>query len=138
METIKSCRLHTAVAVNENDSVVDVAKKIHEFQERRVLVLNKKKYPIGIISIVDINDRVVARNKDLKKTKAKDIMTYPIHLVLDENTPAKEALKKMVVKDNYYVPVVKNGALKGLLTYSSLANVLNKGNGKKKTRIGNR
>jgi len=137
-ETLASCSLLKAVTVKETDSVVDVAKKIHDFQERRILVVNKKNYPVGIISIVDINDRVVAKNKNLKTTKAKDIMSYPLHLVLDINTPAREALKKMVVKDNYYVPVVKDFSIKGLLTHSSLMRVLNKGNGKKKQRIATR
>ena len=131
IKTIKSCNLVKAVTVDENASVVEVAKKLSEFQERRVFVVNKKYFPIGIISLVDINDRVVARGKDIKKTKARDVMSYPIHLVFDINTNAEEVLKRMIMKDNYYVPVVEKGKLKGLLTYSGLTRVLNKRNGKK-------
>jgi len=119
IKTVKSCYLVKAVSVDENDSVIDVAKKIHHFQERRVYVLNSKKFPIGIISVVDINDRVVAQGKDLKKTKAKDIMSFPLEIIADVNDSIKEIFGKMVQRDNFYVPVIENNALKGILTYAS-------------------
>lgn len=130
-KTIQSCKLLKAVTVNENDSVIDVAKKLHDFQERRIFVIDKNSFPIGIISIVDINDRVVARGKDLKKTKAKDIMSYPIKIVLDINTPIEDAKKKMVLLDNYYCPVVEKDKLKGILNYSAILEVLKEKDGKK-------
>jgi len=119
---VKSCVLVKAVSVDENDSVIEVAKKLHQFQERRIIVLNERKFPVGVISIVDINDRVVARGKDLKKTKAKDIMSYPINLIIDINETLEEVAKKMIARDNYYCPVVDKGILKGLLTYANLIN----------------
>jgi signal-transduction protein with cAMP-binding, CBS, and nucleotidyltransferase domain len=125
-KTIQSCKLLKAVTVNEDDSVIEVAKKLHDFQERRVFVLNKDSFPIGIISVVDINDRVVARGADLKKTKAKDIMSYPIKIVLDINMPVEEAKKKMVLLDNYYCPVIEKSKLKGVLNYSAVLEVLKK------------
>lgn len=120
IKTLKKCSLIPAIAVSENESVIEVAKKLHRFQERRIFVVNNKKFPVGIISIVDINDRVVANGLDIKKTKARDIMSYPIKIILDINTPIKEVKKRMVMKDNYYCPVVENGILKGLINYSNL------------------
>jgi predicted transcriptional regulator len=61
-------------------------------------------------------------------------MSYPIHLVFDVNSSAEEVLRRMIVKDNYYVPIVEKGKLKGILTYSGIARVLNKRNGKKPRR----
>jgi len=120
IKTVKSCVLLKAISVNENDNVIEVAKKLHEFQERRIFVTTKNNLPIGIISLVDINDRVVAKGKDLKKTKAKDIMSYPLHLVIDINEPLQEVVKKIVQKDTYYLPIIEKGSLKGLLTYANL------------------
>jgi len=128
-KTIKSCKLLKAVTVNENDSAVEVAKKLHAFQERRIIVVNKKNVPIGIISVLDINDRVVAKGKDIKKTKAKDIMSYPINLIVNINDSAEEVAKKMIARDNYYCPVVEKGILKGLVNYANIINCLK--NGKK-------
>lgn len=126
VKTIKQIPLLPVISVNLDENSIAVAKKLHDFQERRIFVINKKKSPVGIISIVDINDRVVARGKDLKKTKAKDIMTYPINLIADINDTPEEILKKMIQKDNYYVPVTEKGILKGLITYANIMKVVRK------------
>jgi signal-transduction protein with cAMP-binding, CBS, and nucleotidyltransferase domain len=123
---VKDCEILPVLTVKLEDDSITVAKKLHDFQERRIFVLNDKRFPVGIISIVDINDRVVARGKNPKKTKAKDIMTYPINLIIDVNDSIEEVLKKMVQKDNYYVPVTHKGILVGLLTYANIMKVLKK------------
>lgn len=124
IKVVGGCRLLPAVTAGINDGVVDVAKKLHDFQERRAYILNGKKFPIGIISIVDINDRVVAKGIDPKKVKAGDIMSYPLNIILDVNTPVEEAKKKMAAHDNYYCPVIEKGVFKGLLIYSNLIEAL--------------
>lgn len=124
VKIVKDCQLMQPVVVSTDESIVEVAKKLHHFQERRVFVIDKKKSPVGIISIVDINDRVVAKGRDLKKTKAKDIMSYPLNFIADVNDSLKEVMKKMISKDNYYVPVTEKGAFKGLLIYSNLKKAL--------------
>ena len=126
VKTLKDCKLFDGVLVKEKDNVVEVAKKLKKFQERRIFVLNSKKYPVGIISIVDINDRVVSLNKNLKKTFAKDIMSSPVNLVLDINISLEEAKKMMIHNNNYYIPIIDKGKLKGLLSYSALIESLKK------------
>jgi len=123
---VKDCDILPVLTVKLEDDSVTVAKKLHDFQERRIFVLNEKKFPVGIISIVDINDRVVARGKDPKKTKAKEIMSYPINLIIDINDSLEEVVKKMIQTDNYYVPVTQKGILVGLLTYANIMKVLKK------------
>jgi CBS domain-containing protein len=120
-KTIKSCKIYGALSVEGNESVIEVAKKLCYFQERRVFVVNKKGELLGIISLVDINDRVVAKGKDLKKTIAKDIMSYPINLVFDIKTPIEKVKKAMILKDNYYCPVVEKRKLVGLINYSCIS-----------------
>lgn len=120
VKLIKDCKILPVVSVSEDANIVVVAKKIHQFQERRVIVTNRKKFPVGIISLVDINDRVVAKNANLKKTKAKDVMSCPIKLIADVKDSAIEMVKKMMALDNFYCPVIKNGKLKGLITYASI------------------
>jgi len=61
IKTIKHVRLIPVVTVELDDTAIAVAKKLHCFQERRIFVVDKKKFPIGVISVVDINDRVVAK-----------------------------------------------------------------------------
>lgn len=126
IKTIKQVKLLPIIFVKLEDSSVEVAKKLHDFQERRIFVINEKQFPAGIISIVDINDRVVAKGKNPKTIKAKDIMSYPLKLVLDINTPLEEAKKMMIHNNNYYVPVVEKQKLKGLLNYSAILESLKK------------
>jgi predicted transcriptional regulator len=124
-QQVKSCELFKGVCIEENKNSIDVAKLIKKFQERRIYVLNKKKFPVGIISLVDINDRVVAKGLDIKKTKAKDFMSYPLKLVVDVNSNLKEVATKMINLDIYYAPVIDGkGIFKGVLTYANLIKVL--------------
>lgn len=120
IKTIKELKLLPFVSVGLEDSSVDVAKKLKNFQERRVFVLDEKQFPVGIISLIDINDRLVAENKNLKKTKARDIMSCPIRTILDINTSFEDARNIMIGNNNYYIPIVEKGKLKGLLNYSTL------------------
>ena len=129
-QTIKQIKLLPVLTVKMNENAVNVAKKLHDFQERRIFVVDNKGSPAGIISIVDINDRVVAKGKDPKKTTAQEIMSYPLKLVLDINTSLEEAKKMMIHNNNYYVPCVEKGKLRGLLNYSLILESLNK-NGKR-------
>jgi len=131
IKTIKKIKLLSVVTVKLEDTAVTVAKKLHDFQERRIFVLDGKKGPVGIISIVDINDRVVAKGKDPSKIKAKDIMSYPLKLIFDINTSLEEAKKMMIHNNNYYVPIVNKGKLIGLANYSLILDALTKKNGKK-------
>lgn len=123
---VKDINLIPALSVNLDESIVEVAKKLHYYQERRIFVVDKKKSPVGIISLVDINDRVVAKGKNPKTTKAKDVMSYPIKLVLECSTPLEEAKKMMIHNNNYYLPVVVKGKLSGLLNYCVVDKALKK------------
>lgn len=120
MKLIKNCSLLKPVMSKQDDNVITVAKKLHECQERRLFVLDKNNRPVGIISIVDINDRVVAKGRDLKKTKAKDIMTHPLNLVVDINETVDDVARKMVERNTFYCPVTSKGVIKGLINYSGL------------------
>ncbi len=126
MKKVAACELFKGVVIEEDKGIMDVAKLIHKFQERRIFVLDKKKYPVGIISLVDINDRVVAKGLDLKKTKAKTIMSYPVKLIADVGDDVVKVASKMVHFDIYYVPVISKGVFKGILTYANILKALDK------------
>lgn len=115
---IKHCKIIKPIIAKDSESIVSVAKKLHEAQERRVFIINSKKKPVGIISIIDMNDRVVAKGLNPKKLKAKDIMTSPINLTVENNEDASNVAQKMVETNTFYCPVTSKGILKGLITYS--------------------
>jgi signal-transduction protein with cAMP-binding, CBS, and nucleotidyltransferase domain len=128
---VKKCHLFKPILAKEDDSIVKVAKLLKDTQERRVIVVNKNKMPLGIISIVDINDRVVAKAKSLKTTKARDIMSYPLNLIVDVNEDVTDVAKKMTRRNTFYCPVTQNNKIIGMLTYSNILNAIKPKNRRK-------
>lgn len=119
---IKECNLKKVISCDITDNAIDIAKKLRDNKERHIIVLEKQK-PVGIISTTDINNKVVAENKDLKKTKAKDIMTSKI-LVKDINEEITPVYIEMIKENIFSCPVVCNGELKGSIDLKELMNSL--------------
>ncbi|MFA5857349.1 MAG: CBS domain-containing protein [Candidatus Pacearchaeota archaeon] len=121
---IKNCILIEAFKCNKNSSVVDVAKKFKGITLKHMFVVDENDYPIGIISITDINNRVVAEGKDPKKLIAKDIMSSPV-AVADINDDLGEIYEKMVKKHTVMEPVVKENKMVGIITIHQIVKNLN-------------
>jgi predicted transcriptional regulator len=116
---IKSCVLIEAFKCREEESVVDVAKKLKIITLRHIFVVNKEDYPVGIISVSDINNRVVAENKDASKLKAKDIMSHPIK-VCDYEEDINGFLEKLMKDKHVMAPVVREKKMIGVVTINQL------------------
>ncbi|MBI2052283.1 MAG: CBS domain-containing protein [Candidatus Sungbacteria bacterium] len=96
---------------------VEVAKILRDTQSRHLIVLDNQEKPHGIISVVDINNRVVAAEKNPAALKAKDIMTKNI-LVVPCTIELAEALQKMSEKNISSLPVVdEKNKLLGVLEF---------------------
>ena len=94
---------HVVSDVNEN--VVDVAKKLKENRRfNHVIILDGKK-PVGIVSIRDVVERVVAEERDVKNTKVSDIMTSPV-VTIKENQDPKEIADMMIKNSFLSLPIV--------------------------------
>ena len=94
---------HVVSDVNEN--VVDVAKKLKENRRfNHVIILDGKK-PVGIVSIRDVVERVVAEERDVKNTKVSDIMTSPV-VTIKENQDTKEIADMMIKNSFLSLPIV--------------------------------
>lgn len=117
---VRNCTLIKPLSCKEGMNVVEVAKILRDRKQRRVIVVNENNEPIGIISTTDVNNRVVAENKDASKLNAKDIMTKPIYLVCDINDNLNDIFEKMIECKSFFCPVTKDGKLYGVLTYGEL------------------
>ena len=116
---IEKNKLLDAIVCGEEDTILEESQILRDTQTRHILVLNKEKHPIGVISTVDINNRVVAEKKDPSKTKASDIMTKSI-ATIDLNSSYDDAYKKMIEIGTYSLPVTEKGELVGLLDFNRL------------------
>ena len=110
---IKYCKLKEVLSCDKYENIVEVAKILREKRQRHMIVTDNKK-PIGIISTTDINNRLVAENKNPMKTKAEEIMTAPI-LTKDINENLTQAYIEMIKENIFSVPITENEKLKGTL-----------------------
>ena len=126
--TVKECRLEKAAVCSEEDSIQNVAKKLKETGQRHVLVL-KKQMPIGIISAVDIVNKIVVTGKNVKKTKAKEIMNKVKCIHHDENVA--RAYFAMAKENFISCPVVENKKYIGNLNLHEAVRYIAEKNAKK-------
>ncbi|HLG24659.1 MAG TPA: CBS domain-containing protein [Candidatus Nanoarchaeia archaeon] len=122
----QTCSLIKPLSCKKETSVVIVAKALKDNKQRRIIVVDENEHPVGIVSTTDINNKVVAENKDASKIKAEEIMTSPIYLVCDINEDVNEIFKKMVHHETFFVPITKEKKLYAVLTYGELLNCLKK------------
>ena len=118
METIKDIMNKKILNFDENVSIEKISKEFAKVDMGCVIVTRNKK-PIGIITERDMLKRVLAKELDIRKTKAKDVMTSPVN-VLDQNTNIYYASKIMREKGYKRYPVVKSGKIIGLITEDNL------------------
>lgn len=116
----KHCTLLKPLSCIKDTNIVEVAKILKEHKQRRIIVVDGNDAPIGVISTTDMNNKVVAKGSDLKKTKASDVMTSPIFLVCDIDDNLGDIFRKMHEHESYFVPVTKDSRLFGILTYGEL------------------
>ena len=117
MKPVKEVNLEKPVVCKMSDKAIEVAKLIKNEKARHVLVVDEKGFPKGIISTVDINNRIVAEGKDPSEATAEQIMTSPI-MVKNAEDDLGEVYRTMMKQNIYSMPIVEAGKLKGLLTFN--------------------
>lgn len=118
---IKECTLFEALQCKEDDSAVAIAKKFREYAVRYIYVTNVQEQLLGVISLSDINNRIVAEGKDPNALKARDIMTKDMK-TFDDQISEHEAYKQCIREGRTACPVTSKGKLIGVITIQSLLN----------------
>ena len=115
---VRHCRIIKPLICSPNDTVDVVAEILRKNKQRRVIVVENEK-PIGIVSVTDVNNKFVANRMDYE-TKVKNIMSSPIFLICNADDELKTIYTKMHEHKSYFVPVLDNNRLVGILTYGEL------------------
>lgn len=116
---VKNCVLIKAISCGLDTSVLNVAKLLKENKQRRIIIIDDKEFPLGIISTTDINNKVVAENKNPESLKAKDIMNK-LYLICDYDEDLCKIYTKMLEHKSFFVPVINENKLYAILTYGEL------------------
>ncbi|MCW4045763.1 MAG: CBS domain-containing protein [Candidatus Bathyarchaeota archaeon] len=77
---------------------------------------------VGIMTERDILKRIVAEDRDPRKTKVKHIMSSPL-VVIERGTDLEKASRLMFEKEIKNLPVVDNNRLVGLVNLTDICRV---------------
>tara|TARA_Y100000034_G_scaffold134284_1_gene202275 strand:+ start:1056 stop:1418 length:363 start_codon:yes stop_codon:yes gene_type:complete len=103
----------------DTESIVEVAKKLRENLIRYIYIVDDEGKPVGVVSILDINNRIVAEGKDPNGITAKDVMTSPVQS-FDEEEDESKAYRECMEKEIVTCPVTSDGKLIGMVTIDEL------------------
>lgn len=119
---IKHIMNSNIVTVSPGISLTKAANLMEENHVGSLIVMSRKK-PLGIVTERDFLYRAMANNMDPRKTKIRDIMTTPIHVINKELT-LTEAAKQMTKLKVRRLPVVNgDNNLVGILSQKDILKI---------------
>ena len=69
---VKNCILKKPVSCHQNDHIIREGKMLRDNSLRNIVIVDDSNYPIGIVSSIDIINKIIADGIDYKEMKAKD------------------------------------------------------------------
>jgi signal-transduction protein with cAMP-binding, CBS, and nucleotidyltransferase domain len=105
--------------IKESDDVVSAAKTMKDAGVTSLLVINKDRDPVGIITEKDLVYKLVAEHKSPYKTSVGKIMSSPL-VTVDETTPVSDAITLMKNRHIRRLPVTNKGQIIGMLTLKAI------------------
>jgi len=104
--------------VRRDTTMKEVVATMNKFGIGSVIVVQGGR-PVGIITERDILTREVEPNLPPETLTARHVMTSPI-VTIDEEASIEEAARLMTKKKAKKLPVMNNGKLVGMLTYTDI------------------
>jgi len=122
---VKNCELKKPVSCHENDSITKVSKILRDHHLRNIVIVNDAKNPIGIVSSVDIVNKIIAEGKNYNEIKAKEVMNPALYV--NENDEVSKAYIQMLKCNTYSFPVVSSeDKFIGVLSFTQAVKHLSK------------
>ncbi len=108
--------------VRETDDAAKVAKTMVRYSVGSVVVVDKKRNPLGLITEKDIVRRVAAKGLHPAKIKAGKIMTKPLRTV-EPTLGVREAMRRMRQQTVKRFAVMDAGKLVGMVTGTDIVRI---------------
>jgi signal-transduction protein with cAMP-binding, CBS, and nucleotidyltransferase domain len=106
---------------SKKENVVDIANRMIECKVGSIVIMDEHK-PVGIVTDGDIVEKVVGKNLQPNKIKAKDVMSIPL-LTVNDDVDVPEAARIMRKRDVKRLGVLDNGKLMGIISISDIVSV---------------
>ena len=101
-----------------NSSVQEAVEAMNKYGVGSVIIVGENKAMKGIVTERDVLE-LIEQGKDPKKVLVKDIMTADVYYIKPEDDVI-DAAQLMVEKHIKKLPVIKGGALVGILTATDI------------------
>jgi CBS domain-containing protein len=106
------------LSVGEETSIQETAQVMAKKKISSLIILNKRNLPVGIVTDKDLSEKVVAKARSVSEP-VKNIMTISL-IRVDASDSCFEAVLKMIKYNIHHMLVIKEGALKGIMTNHDL------------------
>jgi len=118
---IKKINVHNVLKCKVSDSVEGIAKRLKDYNDRRIFVVDEKDLLVGIITTTDLVYKVLT--KDNSRMTAQDVMTKNVKSV-DISEDLNKALEIMNHLKSFTCPMTDNGKVIGLVSYHDIIGYL--------------
>lgn len=119
---VKDVMSSPVLTVREDDNVTKVAKAMARRNVGSVVVVDKKRKPLGMITEKDVVRRVAAKGFHPNKIKAGKIMSKPLRTV-EPTLDVKEAARRMKQEKVKRFAVMEAGKLIGMVTGTDIVGI---------------
>ena len=110
--------------LNQNTETREAARLLRRYETDDIIVTNRKKIPVGIVTDEDILSKVSDASVYAEDTKLKDVMNTPL-ITISEKSTLQEALRKMRDNNIRKLPVLsKKNEITGMIIQSTIANII--------------
>ncbi len=135
MTVSRICRREVDL-VDLNESAWAAAERMLQRAVDSLIVLDRDRHPIGIVTEWDLVVKVIAAEKRPRTTRVRDIMTAPVRTILD-STSLPQALSLIRGDGLRHLSVVDGeGKLVGILTLDDILSYLTRESGDFHRRTG--
>lgn len=125
--TLKSICNREVVIAQKNDTLVEAAKLMREYQVGSIVIVEERnglRYPVGIVTDRDLVIELIAKEVDINLVTLGDVMYRDI-ILGKENDDVNETIKIMRQRGIRRLPVVDDrGVLVGIVTMDDLIDLI--------------
>ena len=123
MSVGRICAREVDVA-DPDETILLAARRMRDHNVGALVVCNRFRQPVGILTDRDLAVRVVAEGVDAGSTTVAELMSEPPECVR-EGTPIEEALQSMRAGPHRRLPVLdKDGSLAGVISLDDILRLL--------------
>ena len=115
---VRDVMAYPAITEDEDASVAKISKGM-KMSAIGSVVITKDDEPVGIVTDRDIVTKLIMKDRNLSKVKAKEIMSFPL-MTIEADASLIGACKLLLEKGIRRLLVIENGELVGVVSLKNI------------------